>query len=267
MRFDLHIHTNYSDGKSSVLDIMRTCQDNNVKFISVTDHDCVDAYYDKSIYNFPTSLITGVEFSAEWDKNVHILGYGIDVLNKNIIQICERIKQNRMREFMVLIKKLKSIGISVPMEELRKKGKMDINTLAQCMYELGYGESPSEIKKRYLGRESELYVYKKGTNINEIIEAIHDSGGKAILAHPGRYSNDINDLKELIDKLVVLGIDGIEVCSPYNSNTLTMLLFEICKQKNLIYSGGSDFHNKEKEILGMENDEIMKCIRSVFFDI
>ena len=46
-RIDLHIHSNYSDGKFSPKEIIDMAKQNNVKYISITDHDNVDAYTDE----------------------------------------------------------------------------------------------------------------------------------------------------------------------------------------------------------------------------
>ena len=39
-----------------------------------------------------------------------------------------------------------------------------------------------------------------------------------------------------------MGLDGVEVWSPYNSPELVEELTAICKKKKLLMTGGSDFH-------------------------
>ena len=43
---DLHIHTKYSDGNNTVDEILVMAQDMGLNVISITDHDCCNAYYD-----------------------------------------------------------------------------------------------------------------------------------------------------------------------------------------------------------------------------
>ena len=39
MNIDFHIHTNYSDGGKSYNEIIDECIKNNIKYISITDHN------------------------------------------------------------------------------------------------------------------------------------------------------------------------------------------------------------------------------------
>ena len=43
---DLHTHTTYSDGASSLELLLKEAEENNVTVLSITDHDTVDAYHE-----------------------------------------------------------------------------------------------------------------------------------------------------------------------------------------------------------------------------
>lgn len=260
----MHIHTNRSDGKLSLKEILSMCDESNVDIISITDHDCIDAYNTEQLDQYKVKIIRGIEFAAEWDVPVHVLGYNIELTNNEINGICDKIKQYRMQEFLILIKKLKSIGIKVPVSELRKRKKMNIDSLAQYLYEQGYGENVSDIKKKYLGKHSELYVKKKAVNISEVIKAIHSAGGKAVLAHPWRYSQNIDEMEKIIISLKEIGLEGVEVLSNKIDKNISTKLIKICRDNCLICTGGSDFHGKEGEKIGIESDEIEKFINNIF---
>lgn len=88
-----------------------------------------------------------------------------------------------------------------------------------------------------LGSENNVLQPTKYPSVEEVISEIHDAGGIAILAHPGKYDNT-----EDIEKYVELGLDGVEVWSPYNSAELTEQLGAYCKKHKLLQTGGSDFH-------------------------
>ncbi|MBQ4115521.1 PHP domain-containing protein [bacterium] len=85
-------------------------------------------------------------------------------------------------------------------------------------------------------------------NVKKLIQAIHNAGGVAILAHPACYWA-IN-LEKLIIKLTKIGLDGIEVYYPY-PNFRKFVKFhsaqDVCKiaekYPELIKTGGTDFHN------------------------
>ena len=71
----------------------------------------------------------------------------------------------------------------------------------------------------------------------ETLEAIHDAGGIAVLAHPGFYNNF-----ELLDELIPLGLDGVEVWHPENTPEQQEYLKKQAKKHKLVMTGGSDFH-------------------------
>ena len=79
---DLHIHSTYSDGSYSVKEILQEAENKKLEYISITDHDCIDAYKElenmniKSFYN--GKIIVGCEFKCyleEFSIPVEILGY------------------------------------------------------------------------------------------------------------------------------------------------------------------------------------------------
>ena len=41
---DLHIHTNFSDGILTVREVLDVAYTKGLKAVSITDHDCIDAY-------------------------------------------------------------------------------------------------------------------------------------------------------------------------------------------------------------------------------
>lgn len=77
-KVNLHIHSNYSDGKADFKEIIDSAKKNGYKLISITDHNTVEGHkkYKDEI------LITGAEFDC-WFGYVfiHLLAYGIDVKN------------------------------------------------------------------------------------------------------------------------------------------------------------------------------------------
>ena len=83
-RWDLHIHTNASDGKGSCAEILNEAKNKKVCCIAVTDHHTfanVDAM--KSLApNYGVSIISGVEIRTEYgDSSVHMIGLFPDEYN------------------------------------------------------------------------------------------------------------------------------------------------------------------------------------------
>ncbi len=123
---------------------------------------------------------------------------------------------------------------------------------------LGYGIDISsaelahiEYSVRQMGEEASREL-KRFITAEQAIEAIHASGGIAVLAHLGA---DIGTQDDLVEKLLALPIDGVEVFSSYHDDTTAKFYLEKAREKKLLITGGSDFHgkNKPKVRLGQVN--------------
>lgn len=116
---DLHIHTNYSDGILNPFEIIDYAQKNDLKYISITDHNTIDAYLCTNILR-KAFLISGVEFDCLYKGVlVHILGYGIDIDNLELKSLYANNKSGcthniqrlmNLRNPKEVIEKIKSAG-------------------------------------------------------------------------------------------------------------------------------------------------------------
>lgn len=86
-------------------------------------------------------------------------------------------------------------------------------------------------------------------NVKKLINAIHNSGGIAVLAHPACCW--ALNLEKLITDLVKIGLDGIEVYYPYprfrkfaKFHDAKKVLKIANKYPQLIKTGGTDFHEE-----------------------
>lgn len=79
----------------------------------------------------------------------------------------------------------------------------------------------------------------------EVIKSIKRAGGLVFIPHTyvyGEHSDKI--LNELISNY---DIDGIECYYPLFTDKQTEFLVNLCKEKGLYISGGSDYHGKTKK--------------------
>ena len=118
---------------------------------------------------------------------------------------------------------------------------------------LGYGIDINNEKlnslcaKSELEQKNDLIRLFKSRHPKKVIEAIHDAGGIAVLAHP--CCCNVFNLKDFIKNLQKLGLDGIETFYPYDrfrgivKFSSRKLPYEIANELNLIKTGGSDEHN------------------------
>ena len=119
---------------------------------------------------------------------------------------------------------------------------------------LGYGIDIENEKinslcaKNEKEQKNDLIRLFKSRHPKKVIEAIHDAGGIAILAHP--CCCNVFNLDNFTKHLVNMGLDGIETIYPYDrfrgiiKFSSRKLPFKLAKKYNLIQTGGSDEHNK-----------------------
>jgi hypothetical protein len=99
-------------------------------------------------------------------------------------------------------------------------------------------------------KETELDIIRffSTRDTKKLIQAIHNAGGVAVLAHPACCW--ALSLDKFVKKLVTLGLDGIEVYYPY-PRWRKYIRFshpeqveKIADKYNLIKTGGTDLHGK-----------------------
>ena len=184
---NLHIHSTYSDGKGNFNSLIQQASEKGYKYIAISDHNTFNGYLEN---NVPDYVIPAVEFDV-WCSYVfmHLLGYGIDVNNKELQQFCAKSK-----------------------------------------------------------RETELDIIRifSTRNIKKLIQAIHNAGGLAVLAHPACCWALNHD--RFVKKLISYGLDGLEVYYPYKRHrgiikfTTARNIEKIADKYGLIKTGGTDLH-------------------------
>lgn len=119
---------------------------------------------------------------------------------------------------------------------------------------LGYGIDIENEKlnalcaKNEKEQKNDLIRLFKSRHPKIVIEAIHDAGGIAVLAHP--CCCNVFNLDDFVKRLVEFGLDGIETIYPYDrfrgvlKFSSRKLPFELAKKYDLIQTGGSDEHGK-----------------------
>ncbi|MDR7856204.1 PHP domain-containing protein [Tissierella sp.] len=244
MKFDLHVHTNHSDGLFSPEKIVDLAVDQNLNGIAITDHDTTTGIefainHSKRYKNF--EVIPGIEISCVYNDNeVHILGYFIDYNNKDIITITNKLKSSRLTRGIEIVNKINQLGLDISLEEVKEfSGEEYIGRphIARVMVKKDYVTDIQDAFNKYLDRGKPAYVERYKISIKETISLIKNAGGIAVLAHPGLLKD-----KNIIDYCISLGIDGLECIHSKHSKSVVENLSIIARANNLIITGGSDFH-------------------------
>ncbi len=266
---DLHIHTIYSDGDKTVEEVLKMCEKRKLEYISITDHNNCEAYYDEILKNnniFSGIIIKGCEINAEFQhKAIEILAYNIDTdiiteWREKYYSI-DQIKNNTKKIYDRFLNILDKKGIIYNRENIRPQ-KDEKEYIERPIWEeiVKHPENKDIIGEEYFNSlgiffrkeitnpNSEYFLNRVGTfpKVEEVVDIIHQAGGKAFLAHPFEYKFDdtikfINDLTQKVE------LDGIECFHPSSSDdNKKNILIDYARKNNLYISGGSDYHGKLK---------------------
>lgn len=254
---DLHIHTKYSDGTDTPLEILQKAEQLGLKQISITDHNCVDGAIEaiKFLDGFSFDFVTGCELSCDYrDKEIHLLGY-FDKNTNNFNELNAFIKKGdfaKQVQHKGIIEKFQNLGFDVTFDELVRLCPTSARNrvhIAQLLISKGYAQSVAEVFDKYVTKGKPCYVKKQSQPLSEGIDAIHSCGGLAVIAHFYEYkeSNFEDFFGDIIEK-----IDGIEAYHSKHSKEQTDKLIEVAQRHGKIVTGGSDYHGtvKPKVMLG-----------------
>lgn len=240
-RADLHCHSLFSDGIFTPEQLIAKAKQIGLSGLSITDHDCIDAYAaaSKAAKEMQILLGSGAEFSCAYkDLNVHILAYDFDIHNAIIKEFCEKHRQRRKERNHVIVEKLKRRNMALDEDKLNRMGNMIGRPhIAKLMVETGYVSSVREAFHLYIGDLKSCYYRGSGFSIEETLDLIHEVKGKAFIAHPHlvRSSSTIRDLLKM-------PFDGIECHYARFTPDQEKKWIKVAKENNLLMSGGSDFH-------------------------
>ena len=250
MKSDLHIHTLYSDGVFSPEKIVDTAIDVGLQAIALTDHDNVLSYQvakdylKKSQREDKLEIIRGIEVNTLYKNyEVHILGYFMNVDNKEFQNLLKTQQQARIKQTKEIISLLsKKEGIKIKFEDITKQvaegGSIGRPHIAKAITNAGGTNSVIDAYAKYIHDDSPVYVQRKTISPHDAVEIIYDAGGIPVIAHP----HDLDIAEKLIKELMQYGLRGIEAYHRKHSPACVEYFSSMAEELGLIVTGGSDFH-------------------------
>ena len=196
---DLHMHTTYSDGTESCSTVLKKCQEKNLNFISITDHNTALVYEeleDQSISSlFNGHIISGIELNTKaLNIPIEILGYGIDYkkmneLVKNVYIPAEERNKIEVKRFFH--------------KEITKhaENKKILSEEAWNSSKIFYRQYMSDPKtKLYVEMDDFVPDFETASNL------VREAGGLVFIPHIYEYKKNSEPILEHIIKLMVLNV-------------------------------------------------------------
>lgn len=272
---DLHIHTNNSDGTDTVEELLKKAEALKLEYISITDHDNCNGYEQlkkiKISDYFSGKIIPGIEIKCTYQKRtIEVLGYKIntDIMNKWMQEFYKDKQRDtlQIKYFNLLYEKCKKMGLilsdkdkiiwnpkndwaSFTIYSELKKHPENQNIMPEDMW-----AEFSGFNRKYCNNpEHILYIDKSEDypTLQQTISAIKEAGGLVFMPHLFIY-RWVENKKEFIETLVDnYEIDGLECFYTDFNEEQTQYLINLCNNRKLYKSGGSDYHGLNKEKISL----------------
>ncbi len=251
MAIDLHCHTKISDGSLGIEDLLGIAKRRGLTALAVTDHDTMASGTRAVIIGkrMGVNVIHGVEFST-WDTErgtrAHLLCYRAAAPDR-LEGLCRRVGESRRAVGLDMIRRVMRYYPITP-ELVAKCATGSTNIYRQhimhALLDAGYADGMyGDVYQKLFGPDGVCKPSKIDyPDVRDVLTAIHEAGGIAVLAHPHIYGNEA-----LLEELTERGLDGVEVWHSKHSEEQAAALATYAEQHGLLKTGGTDFHGMYSE--------------------
>lgn len=239
---DLHTHSVRSDGEWSPSRLVKEARREGLRALALTDHDTTEGLAEAFAAGAEhgVEVIAGVEISTWIDADVHVLAYGFDPADPELTRLFHDARGARRTRAERMVEKLAELGKPVSLEAVLLEagdGAIGRPHVARALARSGQVGSVREAFDRFLGDGKPACVDKMKVTPAQAARAVRAAGGVTVAAHPGCYGG-----VALLERLADAGIDGVEVNHSLHNPELTAELEAWADARDLLKTGGSDFH-------------------------
>ncbi len=252
---DLHCHSYFSDGTFSPEEIVIKAKKRGLRAIALTDHDTIDGLetFQQAGQKYHIETITGIEFAAQYNRfrkqEIHIVGLCFSLTAKALTEQMKKIVEARQIRNEKMIYALNQLGFDISYEQIKQNAGGNIITrahFANVLVQKNIVKNTKDAFDKYLSTDKPAYVQRQALSPALCIQTIQKSGGVAVLAHPTLYHMDYNEIELLSQELKSYGLNAIETQYSSYSSEQSKKITALADKIGLLYSGGSDFHGKNK---------------------
>jgi len=253
MNFDLHCHSNVSDGALPPAEVARRAARNGVQVWALTDHDQLGGLAEarEAAVAAGMRFIAGVEVSVTWrGSTLHVLGLRIDAQNDVLAKGLASVRGGRIERAKLMAQELKDAGIDGAFEGALRHAEnpamVSRTHFARFLAEVGAVNEMKDAFRKYLVPGKPGYVPHQWAALADAVGWIRGAGGQAVLAHPGRYDLSAAAMDALLAEFRTAGGEAIEVVTGSHSPEQYRQFGAIAAQQQFSASRGSDFHGPQE---------------------
>lgn len=252
--YDLHVHSNISDGALPPSEVVRRAVDAQLAGIALCDHDSTAGFDEarEEGERLGLEVVLGCELSAQLEgHSVHMLAYGMDPAHPRWVEELQWIRDDREVRAAAIVEKLNAAGVPITMDMVRAAaGGPSIGRphIAAAMVSIGVIEkTPQAFTEEWIADGGACYVGKRVLDPVSSVQLIREAGGVAVMAHPIWLDLGAADYDggQLIEACARAGMAGLEVHHPEHDPDAVARFLGIADELGLIPTGASDFHGNE----------------------
>jgi 3',5'-nucleoside bisphosphate phosphatase len=250
---DLHCHSVVSDGTLTPEALAARAKANGVELWALTDHDEIggQARAAAAAAAHGMAYLTGTEISVTFaNETVHIVGLGFDATNPIIVNGLAKTRGGRGERAMEMSDGLAKVGIKGAYDgALKFVGNPELISrthFARFLVESGVCKDTYEVFRKYLTEGKPGYVPHRWASLGDAVGWITQSGGVAVIAHPGRYKFTANEEFALFSEFKTHGGLGVEVVTGSHTTAEYVEYAAVAKEFGMAASRGSDFHSPDE---------------------
>ncbi len=239
-----HLHSTYSDGGFTPTQLVRIAKSLGYGGIVLTDHEndagCPELLEAAAVEGL--EAMTGAEFYGTYNKHwYHIVALDYDMTNHEFRKFIEARRDGYVDYTRRCVERASRLGLigDVTWSDILDYCEDDMwicvdqvmSYLRQIKF-VSRGGDVSELRKQIF-RSGEV-IGPGYADAKDVIRVIRDAGGIAVLAHPYKQC-------EYIEELVELGLNGIEVSHPdIDPDDYFEIASKTADEYKLYRSGGTD---------------------------
>lgn len=241
---NMHLHTVYSDGVLTPLELCDKAKDMGYKALSITDHNTASGHksFQAAAEKLGLDYILGMEMNTVGDRGFHIVAYDFDATENGIAEYmrydAERVTAITKAKFDALVKSgyIKEVSWQNVLEDAPADCSWFCNEqiFASLVKRTALTQTEYwDFIKKFHSQRVEVNMPVKNYTAKEIIRIIRNAGGVASLAHP-------HEKTQFLPELYGYGLTCVEIDHPDIDAFDAAKASAFAESHNMYVSGGTD---------------------------
>lgn len=247
---DLHLHSANSDGTQPPAEVMAAAHRHGVRTAALTDHDTTSGWAEaaEAAASLDMTFVPGMELSArhEW-RSVHVLAYLPDPDDPALHAEIARIRSSRLDRARLMADRIArdyDLVWDDILAHTTDGATVGRPHIADALVARGLVRDRAEAFSSILSPRGDYYVALYAPDPVTAVRLVAGAGGVPVIAHPAGRAGLLP--MSLIERMLEAGLAGFELGHRENREPALGTLRALCRDRDLIVTGSSDYHGLGK---------------------